>query len=228
MEAEKFLVIAAHADDEVLGCGGTIARLIYAGRTVKVLILCSPTYNARGEDSISKAKGIVQVYNANEILGSEVSFADDRFLRLKDNKFDITPLLDITQQIEDELSKEAVDIILTHSHKDLNIDHQITNLAVITACRPFIMKNLSGIYTFEVPSSTECNRNEAFKPNYYVQLSRENFDKKVKALQAYKSEKRDFPHPRSEEYIEALATTRGVECSWKYAEGFELIYGVML
>ena len=227
MEAEKFLVIAAHADDEVLGCGGTIARLVEEGHTVNVTILCKPTYDAREGRMPTYIAGREQVINANKILGSSVEICVG--FSLEDNQFDAVPVLRITQSIELQLEKHNPDIVLTHSHKDLNIDHKITNLAVVTACRPFASgNNLSGVYTFEVPSSTECNRNEAFKPNYYVQLSRENLDKKTKALQAYKSEKRDFPHPRSEEYIEALATTRGVECGWKYAEGFELIYGVKL
>lgn len=224
MEANRFLVVVAHADDEVLGCGGTIHRLVKEGKEVNVFILCTPTYDAR-QKAVSIQQGREQRNEAWKILG--YMDLNQGHFALKDNQFDKTALLHITQYVEHAIAKYNPQIVLTHTHKDLNIDHQITNHAVRIACRPFTSDcGGIGVSTFEVPSSTECNRIEPFKPNYYVRLSSNDLQAKVRALQAYRTEERDFPHPRSEEYLKALATVRGVESGWRYAEGFELIYGV--
>ena len=226
METKKFLVVVAHGDDEVLGCGGTISRLTQSGVEVDVCILCSPTYEARGCPIHEYAEGRAQIDKANKILGSNVIFVGGAFF-LKDNQFDATPLLKITQCVEQQMAKSNPTIVLTHFKHDLNIDHRIVHQAVITACRPFASDfGRFGLSTFEVASATECNRGSRFNPNHYFHLTDRSLEKKIEAFHAYASEERDFPHPRSEEYLRALATVRGVESGWKNAEGFEYLYGV--
>ena len=216
MKDKNILIISAHADDAVLGMGGTISKLS-KDNEVCSLILCKPDYSAR--EKIESSLGYLQENDASEILNYGYDFFD-----LKDNRLDTYNLLDITQRIE-EYSKESFkpDIVFTHYENDLNIDHRITFQAVMTAFRP--IKTHIDIVSFEVLSSTEWTTTELFKPNFFVELSEDELELKKKAFSKYKTEIRNYPHPRSTVGIELLARYRGMTINKEFAEAFKLIRG---
>jgi N-acetylglucosamine malate deacetylase 1 len=223
----SILVVAAHPDDEVLGCGGTMARLSEEGNDVYTLIL-GEGITARDEkrDRAGKEGEIGALKNqaktANEMMGVRRLFAFD----LPDNRFDTVPLLDIIKIIEAVNKDVRADVVFTHSAGDLNIDHQITLKAVLTAFRPLAKQRNREIYSFEVPSSTEWGfkgGNETFTPNCFWRLRRDHIESKCSALRAYTEEVNEYPHPRSCEALEALARFRGTICGNDYAEAFQIL-----
>jgi len=217
------LVIAAHPDDEVLGCGGTIAKLS-EDNNIYVLILGEGITSREISDN-EKSEQLrelkEQAEEANKILGVKKVF----FENFPDNKFDVVPLLHITKSVEKIIQKINPDEVFTHHHGDLNIDHQITHKAVLTSVRPIGNYSVKKIISFEILSSTEWNaqnQSNVFIPNIYVDIS-ETLDKKIKAMQSYKSEIRKYPHPRSLKGIKILAQKRGLEVGLRFAEAFCLI-----
>jgi LmbE family N-acetylglucosaminyl deacetylase len=214
---ETILVVAAHPDDEVLGCGGTLARHAEEGDAVHVVFL------ADGVSSRSSASsGMVNEREnaaaaAHRILGIQ----SVHYLGFPDNRLDSLPLLDIVKALESILEKLAPDVIYTHHHGDLNVDHRIAHQAALTACRPQPGQNARQIYAFEVMSSTEWNTpvSEPFMPQLYVDIT-PWLDKKMAALSAYRLEMRESPHSRSLEHIKALAVHRGMCMGVLAAEAF--------
>lgn len=222
------LVIAAHPDDEVLGCGGTIAKHAQSGDEVYCLILgegVTSRYSQRGEAKEEELKQIrSEAEQAAKILGiKEVFFRD-----FPDNRFDTVPLLEIVKAIEQVKEELKPDVIYTHHQGDLNIDHQITFRAVLTACRPMKNETVKEIYCFEIPSSTEWSSPDAqnyFMPNVFVDIT-ETLDNKIEALKAYQGEVREYPHPRSPEALRAIAMKWGSTVGCEAAEAFELIRSI--
>lgn len=222
---KKILIIAAHPDDEVLGCFGTISKLIQEGNEAYSLIL--------GEGKTSR------VFNKNEIDNKEFEILENEALKANqsigikelfrekfpDNRFDDVPLLDIVKSIEKVKNKLKPDIIFTHFHNDLNIDHQITFKAVLTATRPMSNESVKEIYSFEVLSSTEWNFPTLFSPNIFIDID-QNLEQKIKAMSFYKSELCEFPHPRSLEGIKLQAKMQGLKVGLKNAEAFKLIRAI--
>lgn len=222
---ERILIIAAHPDDEVLGCGGTIACLSKKGHDVYISVLgegITSRFNEREEADLE----LVKELHERSRLVSEILGAKDLFLySLPDNRFDTVPLLDIVKMIEKLIEKVQPSVIYTHYGGDLNIDHQITNRAVITSTRPVKDHPVKEIYTFEVPSSTEWAFGQyqgGFNPNVFVDVSK-TLDKKIEAMKIYESELRPFPHPRSPKALNVLAQYRGSTVGLKAAEGFEIV-----
>ena len=223
---KTILVIAAHPDDEVLGCGGTIARLTSEGSNVYTLILGEGVTSrdrkrdlAKRENEIAELKK--QAENANRILGVKKVYTFD----FPDNRFDSVPLLDIIKTIEEIKDGIKPDIVFTHHIGDLNIDHQITFKAVMAACRPTIDESVKEIYSFEIPSSTEWNApslSTYFMPDYFVDINK-SLEIKINALKEYESELRDFPHPRSLKAVELNAKYWGVKMGFKAAEAFKTV-----
>lgn len=222
---KRVLVVAAHPDDEILGCGGTMALHSQRGDEVYVLILGEGvTSRDEQRDREGREKEIAelkhQVEAANKIVGTKKSFLFD----FPDNRFDSLPLLDIIKVIEKVKNEIKPCTIYTHHQGDLNIDHQITFKAVLTACRPLENESVKSIYSFEIPSSTEWSADSSkyFIPNYFVNIE-ESLDKKTNAMKAYTNEIRDFPHPRSGKALEILAQSRGIISGFKYAEAFMVV-----
>ncbi|MBL7124604.1 MAG: PIG-L family deacetylase [Dehalococcoidales bacterium] len=215
----KVLVIAAHPDDEVLGCGGTIGKHAQSGDEVYCLILGEGVAaRGKGEASVKKEK---EALRAAEILGiKELIFKD-----FPDQRLDTIPLLEVIKSIEEVKQRIKPNIIYTHHQGDLNIDHQITFKAVLTACRPMKDESVKEIYSFEVPSSTEWNSPEFqnyFMPNVFVDISN-TFRKKLEAVKAYESETCEYPHPRSPRALEIIARRWGVVVGKELAEAFRLV-----
>lgn len=221
---EQIAVIAAHPDDEVLGCGGTIARLTNEGHKVYILLM------ADGESSRESVKqsidpGMLSARNeaaktACKILGC----SSIKSLNLPDNRLDGLDRLDIIKQIEQFVEHYQPSLIFTHHIGDVNIDHRIVHDAVITACRPQPDCPVKELLFFEIPSSTEWRPTGSaitFAPNVFFNIS-ETLNLKIKALRIYKRELRDFPHTRSLKAVEALAHWRGATVGVEAAEGFIL------
>ena len=220
---KKVLVVAVHPDDEVLGCGGTIAKLASRGAMVSVLILGEGVTSrfAKREDGVksSEMKALKNsIGKAAKILGVKHVFLFD----LPDNKFDTVPTLEVVKLIEKVKAEVRPQAVLTHHYFDLNVDHRVTYNAVLTSFRP-VSKNISeDIYSFEVPSSTEWNYPSPFRPNVFVDISG-TINKKMAALSCYKNELRKFPHPRSAEAIKSIAKRWGSVSGLNAAEAFEAV-----
>lgn len=217
----QVLVVAAHPDDEVLGCGAAMARHAAAGDRVHVLILADgvgarmPSHAAGVADARARAAQV-----AARILGAE----PPRLLDLPDNRLDAMPLLDIVRRVESVIAEVRPGIVYTHHAGDLNVDHRITHQAVMTACRPVPGGSCRRICCFEVPSSTEWQTPgvaDAFLPNWYVDIEA-TLSRKLDALRAYADELRPWPHPRSLRAVEYLARWRGASVGLEAAEAFML------
>lgn len=216
----SILVVAAHPDDEVLGCGGTIAKWKRRGDEVHVLLMTDGEGARVGNDeTLIKIRNKAAVA-ANVLLGTDSLHA----LKLPDNRMDSVSLLDVVKIIEDYIGRFHPDVVLTHHVGDVNIDHRIVHDAVIAACRPQPGFSVNELLFFEIPSSTEWRppgSGPPFVPNVFVDVS-DCFENKAAALQAYKNELRIFPHPRSVEAIQALARWRGAMVGVPMAEAFML------
>ncbi len=223
MEKRKILIVVAHPDDEILGCGGTVARLVKEGSEAYTLILgegVTARYDKKNGGKVRKE--IIelkkQAIEANKIIGVKKIF----FFKLPDNRFDTVPFLDIVKTIEKIKNELNPDIVFTHYEKDLNIDHRITYQAVITATRPLPDERVKQIYSFEVASSTEWNYPLSFSPNVFFDISK-TIDLKVKAMGKYKTEIRELPYTRSLEGVKLNTKAWGTKVGLKYVEAFKCV-----
>ncbi len=224
-------VIVAHPDDEVLGCGGTIAKHVENGDLVHVLIMAEGITSRNEKRDVTNCEDLLEnlhmtAKKANEHIGS----SSLKLLNLPDNRMDSIDLLDIIKDIELFIDEYRPDIIYTHYSSDVNIDHQLVYDAVITATRPVPGQVVTTILCFEIVSSTEwqpsCGR-FPFSPNWYIELTKNQLQKKILALEEYGSEMRDFPHARSIENIKLLAKWRGANVGVNYAESFVLARNIL-
>ena len=223
MKDKTILVVAAHPDDEILGCGGTIKRLVDEGYNAFTLILgegiTSRDEKRERAEKEAEIEGLKkQVHEANRIIGVKDIYLHD----FPDNRFDTVALLDIVKVIEKVKNELHPDIVFTHHQNDLNIDHQITYKAVLTATRPMKGECVKELYSFEVLSSTEWNYPLGFSPDVFFDIS-DYLDCKQEAMSVYKSEVREFPHPRSLEGIKVNAKNWGMRVGCKYAEAFKCV-----
>jgi N-acetylglucosamine malate deacetylase 1 len=219
------LVIAAHPDDEVLGCGGAIARMADEGWAVDILILAEgltsrePVRDTGGQRANLDALGDC-ARRAAAILGA-------RGVRLEsfpDNRMDGVDLLDVVKCIEHEIERCRPQRVLTHHLGDVNVDHGVAHRAVAAACRPLPGASVREVLYFEVPSSTEwsgAHSTPTFCPSLFVDIGA-TLERKLRALAEYAGEMRPFPHPRSLAAVEHLARWRGASAGCAAAEAFEI------
>ena len=222
MKKKNILVISAHPDDEVLGCGGTIIK--HSKKFNVFSIIAGEGITSRNKKRPKNIKSRLNILKKQALMAAKImGVRKTFFLSLPDNKLDTLPLLEIIQKIESIILKIKPEIIYTHHHGDLNIDHQIINRAVLTATRPMNKFNVKSIRTFEVLSSTEWNfqdsKDNIFKPNLFIDITKE-MKKKIKSFLCYKSEVMPFPHPRSKDAIKYLAKLRGSTSGFRAAEAF--------
>lgn len=224
----RILVVAAHCDDETLGCGGTIARhalggdqvyvQILVGRTNRYLVSHGYRYDQRLIDRVKQAAA-----KAGKILGvKEIFFAD-----LQDEEL-LTNLTASVEAVEKIVARIKPEVIYMHHAGDGNQDHRGVFEATLVAGRAIVKNSARRILSYEVLSSTEQvtgTPSWAFVPNYFVDINR-TLSKKLQAMKCYKDELREFPHPRSLKGIETLAIYRGISCNLNAAEAFQQIRDV--
>jgi LmbE family N-acetylglucosaminyl deacetylase len=220
---KSVLILAAHPDDEVLGCGGTIAKLEREGAAVSVAFLADGVFSREGDESARQNEldsRQAAAEKACRVLGAKAVF----FGKFPDNRMDTVAMLDIVKVIESLVAEYRPDTVFTHHAGDLNVDHRRTHEAVVTACRPQRGHPVKTLLCFEVPSSTEWQlpgSAPAFAPNWFVDVSA-TLDRKLAALDAYAGELRAWPHPRSRQGVEHLARWRGATIGVDAGEAFVL------
>ena len=223
--SKRVLVVAAHPDDEVLGVGGTIIRHAQVGDTVRILLMAEGlTSRADQRDVESFQKGLDALHKNAQSVAHALGAESIQLANFPDNRMDCVELLDIVKVIEKEIEDFHPEIVYTHHAGDVNIDHVQTHNAVVTACRTLPGKNVKELCFFETPSSTEWQMqtsDKAFLPALYVDISN-TFAQKIKALELYASEMRDYPHPRSYRAVEILARYRGYAVGIEFAEAFSV------
>ena len=217
------LILAAHPDDEVLGCGGTIAKLTDQGAIVNVAFLADGVFSRSG-DIVSQQTELAARRAASQKACDILRVNSVFFGEFPDNRMDTIALLDIIKLIEALIAKYQPDTVFTHHSGDVNIDHRRVHEAAVTACRPQRGHPVKTLLCFEVPSSTEWQLPSSapvFAPNWFVDIS-DTLDRKLAALDAYAAELRDWPHPRSKRAVESLARWRGATVGVDAAEAFAL------
>ena len=220
----KVLVVAAHPDDEVLGCGATMAKMAAGGDEVFLAILGEGVTSRYAAREAADQKLILELRKTAEkvrgLLGAKKLFPFD----FPDNRFDTVPLINIIKTIEGLIKEIEPQTVFTHHPSDLNIDHAITHRAVLTATRPLIGCPVKEIYAFEIPSSTEWSFGQfgSFQPDTFCNVE-STLEMKIRAMGLYETERREFPHPRSPEALEAIAQRWGSVVGLRYAEAFETI-----
>ncbi len=218
----KVLVIAPHPDDEVLGCGGTIKKRIKSGDEVYLCVVTKPVVPDWSEEYIKNKDEEIKI--SNKFFGFKKTF----FLDLPAIRLDTFPQKDLNDRLEKVCREINPEELYIPFFGDINRDHQIVSRAAIIASRPapgFVIKK---VLAYEVSPSTEQGMltpgkpEDVFVPNYYEDIS-DHLEEKKKAMEFYKSELKEFPHPRSLKGIEVLAQKRGTECGFMAAEAFVLL-----
>lgn len=220
---KRILVAVAHPDDEVLGCGGALARHVDEGSEV-VLLVMTDGVSARGESSASSQTRSRELNDSCKVLGINSLIHEN----LPDNQLDSIPLLDLVKKISPVVDMVNPDIIYTHFLYDLNQDHVAVSRALRVATRPASFANIEAIFMMEVFSSSEWAFGETtpFNPNFFVPLRQAHMNMKIEALSKYVSELREAPHPRRIDHILNVARLRGSQVGHEFAESFMLMRGV--
>lgn len=228
---KKIMIVVAHPDDEILGLGALMNQLNNEYDIKSHVVILGEGITSRSDmrdAELWKAELLLHKENikrAQEYIQYQTLSVYD----FPDNRFDTVPLLDIIKVIEKEKTLFTPDIIFTHHGGDLNIDHQKTFEAVITAFRPLENETVKTIICFETFSGTEwraSNDPRHFIPNLFFSFSEQNLEAKIKAMESYDFEKRKYPHPRSPEAIRNRAKMWGVTCGLEYAEAFYLVRSI--
>ncbi len=223
---KKILVVAAHPDDEVLGCGGTIARHSDDGECVKIVIVAEGATSRQKERNREEAREeLAELRRATEQAGKILGASEVINLNYPDNRLDSIDRLDIIKGIEKIISDYKPDRVYVHHAGDVNIDHRRMHEAVVTACRPIPGRSVTELLSYEVNSSTEWQTPGSasyFQPNYFVTIEKQ-WKRKERALRIYESEMREWPHSRSIKAVEYLAAWRGTQVGKEKAEAFQLL-----
>lgn len=225
---KRIMIVAAHPDDELIGLGATMHKLVKEyGAIVHAIILGEGITSRSDTRDTEKWKEVLEAHHANmNAAGAHIGFASIHSYDFSDNRFDSHALLDIVKVVEKEKEEFKPDIIFTHNAGDLNVDHRYTFQAVMTATRPMADENVTTVITFETNSATDwqyANHPEQFHPNLYVEIGEEDLQAKIDALSEYKFEIRDYPHPRSAKALRVLAEYRGYTSGRMMAEAFEIV-----
>ncbi|MCB0359227.1 MAG: PIG-L family deacetylase [Bdellovibrionales bacterium] len=217
--ADIILVVAAHPDDEALGCGGTMARHAAAGDEVHVVFMADGV-GARQGGAAELAERNAHMDVALAALGAKSAHS----LGFPDNQMDSVPFLRIVQALEAAFTAVAPTIVYTHHVSDLNVDHRLTAAAVLTACRPIPGNAVREILAFEIMSSTEWAGPDrrVFEPSVFVDIT-DTWPQKRAALEAYAREMRPPPHSRSVEHLDVLSRHRGMSVGIERAEAFVVL-----
>lgn len=229
---QKIMVVVAHPDDELLGLGATLNKLIcdFAVDTHVVILGEGITSRSDNRDK-GKWEKELQIHQQNiKEAQKKIGYHGVSVFDFPDNRFDMVALLDIVKVIEKEKALFQPSVIFTHHGGDLNIDHQRTFEAVMTSCRPMETETTKAIITFETPSGTEWRAStdpKHFIPNFFVQVDENNLNAKIKGMESYEFEKRTYPHPRSPEALKLQAQRWGVAIGCEFAEAFCIVRSIL-
>lgn len=229
MIGERILVVAAHPDDEVLGCGGTIARYRQAGAAVRIVFLGEGSTARFTRDRLACAEALAAIADRTKSgmqAASVLGVDEPVFHNLPCVRFDTLPIIDIGKIVESEIQAFQPDTILTHTDIDTNMDHRLTLQACLQATRPGANNAVANLLSFEVQSSTEWRFTDQFRPGVFVDIGA-TLETKLQAMAAYESEVRPYPFPRSREGITAQAMVRGMQAGIEYAEAFQLVRSII-
>lgn len=210
---ERILTVCAHPDDETLGLGGTLK--MHAQKGDAIFLLC---FSDGQFDRDNSEKGVNERERQAKKACSILGISDYEFLRYPDQKLDSIPLTDLVKAIERIIDKFRPNILYTHFWGDMNQDHRRVFEASLIAAKPAPKSIINQFICYETPSSTEWG-NEKFSPNFFVDIS-DTLDKKIDALEQYKNEIEEYPHPRSQEAIKNRSSYWGTVVGKKYAEAF--------
>jgi|SRR5579871_63100 len=227
-EPKTILVVAAHPDDEILGCGATAARLVREGHHVHFAILGEGLTARHSNRSDAEKSDLEKLHQQVRSAAAKLGVTDVALYGFPDNRLDTVPLLEVVKIVEELIERLRPEILYTHHDGDLNVDHGVIHRAVLTATRPVQGHPVREVYAFEVPSSTEWafqRVQPAFRPNVFVDVAG-TVEAKIAAMECYRSEAREFPHPRSPQALRAIAARWGSVAGFCAAEAFELVRSI--
>ncbi len=228
---KRIMIVVAHPDDELLGLGATLHKLIHNFNvTAHVVILGEGITSRSDQRDLKLWESELKIHRNNiQQAQSAIGYQGSSVYDFPDNRFDSVALLDIIKVIENEKAKFQPEIIFTHHGGDVNIDHQRTFEAVITCCRPLKEEKVKTIITFETPSGTEW-RSPAdpkhFLPNLFIGVSEVDIDAKIIGMESYEFERRNYPHPRSPKSLKIQAQRWGIVIGEDFAEAFCIIRSI--
>jgi LmbE family N-acetylglucosaminyl deacetylase len=225
---KRIMIVVAHPDDELLGLGGTFHKLIDEYNVLTHVVILGEGITSRSDNrniqfwESELAIHRKNIYDAQKIIG----YHSTSIYNFPDNRFDSVALLDLIKVIEKEKEVFRPEVIFTHHGGDVNIDHQRTFEAIITSCRPVDNECVNTIITFETPSGTEWRSPTDpwhFLPNFFVRINETNLEAKIKGMECYEFERRNYPHPRSPKALKIYAQRWGIIIGSEYAEAFCLV-----
>jgi LmbE family N-acetylglucosaminyl deacetylase len=221
---KRVLIIAAHPDDEILGCGGFISKYKALGVLFKILFIGEGSSCRFEEPKSNEALMGIKQRNLSAISSlKSLGIIDVEFNNLPCGRFDQVPIISINKIIENAINTFLPDTVLTHSPYDVNNDHKIVFNATIMATRPAAQNIVNKVMSYEVLSSSEWAYVQSFTPNYFEELTEKDVESKWQALSHYETEIKNYPFPRSRDGVRALAMIRGMQSGVKFAEAFHLI-----
>lgn len=228
---KRILLVVAHPDDEILGPGGSMYRLIKDFEcSIRVVILGEGITSRADARDVEKWQSELEIHRANiESAKMEIGYDSVGIYDFPDNRFDSFALLDIVKVVEKEKTEFHPEVIFTHHGGDVNVDHQKTFEAVITATRPMASEGVCRVITFETMSGTEWRASSDprhFIPNLFIEISQAGLAAKCRAMEAYEFEKRPYPHPRSPVALKIRAQMWGVTNGLELAEAFQVIRSI--
>ena len=228
LKNKRIMIIVAHPDDELLGLGATMHRLINGFNVQTHVVILGEGITSRSDNrDLPKWQNQLDIHRKNvKDAQAAIGYHSISIFDFPDNRFDTVALLDIIKIIEKEKEIFRPDTIFTHHGGDLNIDHQRTFEAVFTSCRPMKHETVNTIIAFETPSGSEWHAStdpNHFIPNLFIEVSEEDIKAKIKGMESYEFEKREYPHPRSPESLKIMAQRWGITVGREFVEAFCLI-----
>lgn len=228
LKNKRIMIVVAHPDDELLGVGASMNRIINDFNVNTHVVILGEGITSRSDQrDVEKWSEALETHRKNiKAAQASIGYHSVSIYDFPDNRFDTVALLDIIKVIEKEKTSFNPDVIFTHHGGDVNVDHQRTFEAVLTACRPMDSENVKCIITFETPSGTEWRASsdpKHFIPNFFIGVEKSNLDAKIVGMESYEFEKRKYPHPRSPEALKIQAQRWGVAIGQPYAEAFQII-----
>jgi len=226
----KILVICAHPDDDILGCGATLAKYHEKGAHITVCFLAEGSSCRYTKSEIASSQAICAIEERKDAAKEALNLLgvdEFHFYDFPCGRLDTIAMIDLGKCVEQQIMQTKPDLVLTHSTVDANYDHRLTSQAVLQATRPGGVAFVPYVIHFEILSSTEWRFDESFKPNYFEALQERHVEKKIQALNCYRSEIKPHPHPRNEDMLRMMSKVRGSQCNVVYAEAFSLLRGIV-